>query len=107
MSYDDSVSLQIKAKVDLVVSRLEAMSPVPHPVRHGNSVSSTPTYAGPADPLLLGAWELVYASNGTVCAPLHPTPIACTKHDLSRYLNQDPTWYQCDCTWQPYPKAAL
>lgn len=56
---------------------LQAMSPVTHPVRNGSSSgprgssadgasTSASAVGGPADPLLLGEWELVYASNGTV-----------------------------------------
>lgn len=50
---------QARKQIDTVLQRMEALNPYPSPLR-------CPEAGGLVSPLLLGEWQLVYASNGTV-----------------------------------------
>ncbi|KAG2445814.1 hypothetical protein HXX76_000418 [Chlamydomonas incerta] len=61
-----------KAAIDKVLQRLEALTPVPEPLMWPN----VPGEGVPGvSPLLLGEWELVYASNGTVVTRSAPAQL--------------------------------
>ncbi|KAG2498285.1 hypothetical protein HYH03_003546 [Edaphochlamys debaryana] len=53
---------QTKAQIDKLLHRLEALTPAPMPLAWAETPGGLPRVA----PVLLGDWELVYASNGTV-----------------------------------------
>lgn len=88
---------EAKGKVDLLIAELEAMTPVTFPLRAQSAQLSSPE--GPADPLLLGQWVLVYASNGTVVTRSTPAQIILAAsqlpgvglQDIQQQLNIDST----------------
>ncbi|KXZ55858.1 hypothetical protein GPECTOR_2g1409 [Gonium pectorale] len=64
-----------KAEIDRVLTRLEALNPVPTPL-------TTPEGLPGVSPLLLGEWDLVYASNGTVVTRTAPAQLLLTASQL-------------------------
>ncbi|GFR46872.1 hypothetical protein Agub_g8513, partial [Astrephomene gubernaculifera] len=63
--------LKAKAEIDKVLHRLEALNPNPNPLQADIEQRPTGDLSG-ISPLLLGEWELLYASNGTVVTRTAP-----------------------------------
>ncbi|PNH09940.1 hypothetical protein TSOC_003415 [Tetrabaena socialis] len=59
---------ETKEEVDLLIRRLEALTPVPQPLQQPGGLPGV-------NPLLLGEWQLVYASNGTVVTRSAPAQL--------------------------------
>ncbi|GLC43895.1 hypothetical protein PLESTB_000920600 [Pleodorina starrii] len=67
-----------KSEIDRVLHRLEALTPAPEPLLWQQQPGGVPGIS----PLLLGAWELVYASNGILVTRTAPAELLRTASRL-------------------------